>query len=107
MYDQRIMQLVLVHRLGPHLFAHARNRSTVELTEIARACGFGETAGSHRQRAALLGWRVVKERVRLGGQDRVGQWRWRSEEHKSELQSLMRISYAVFCLQKKTNNETQ
>src|SRR3546814_5634894 len=32
---------------------------------------------------------------RLGGTDR------RSEEHTSELQSLMRISYAVFCLKKK------
>src|SRR3546814_9813962 len=33
----------------------------------------------------------------------------RSEEHTSELQSLMRISYAVFCLTKnnKTNNQTQ
>src|SRR3546814_10236556 len=31
----------------------------------------------------------------------------RSEEHTSELQSLMRISYAVFCLKKKTaDNET-
>src|SRR3546814_7027374 len=31
----------------------------------------------------------------------------RSEEHTSELQSLMRISYAVFCLQKKKkNNQT-
>src|SRR3546814_10900339 len=29
----------------------------------------------------------------------------RSEEHTSELQSLMRISYAVFCLKKKTNNQ--
>src|SRR3546814_8463632 len=29
--------------------------------------------------------------------------RMRSEEHTSELQSLMRISYAVFCLKKKTN----
>src|SRR3546814_9727826 len=29
----------------------------------------------------------------------------RSEEHTSELQSLMRISYAVFCLKKKTNNK--
>src|SRR3546814_10199660 len=28
----------------------------------------------------------------------------RSEEHTSELQSLMRISYAVFCLKKKTNH---
>src|SRR3546814_2487008 len=31
----------------------------------------------------------------------------RSEEHTSELQSLMRISYAVFCLKKKTNKNTQ
>src|SRR3546814_1591307 len=29
---------------------------------------------------------------------------WRSEEHTSELQSLMRISYAVFCLKKKNAN---
>src|SRR3546814_2402358 len=31
--------------------------------------------------------------------------RLRSEEHTSELQSLMRISYAVFCLNKKTKNK--
>src|SRR3546814_5811754 len=31
----------------------------------------------------------------------------RSEEHTSELQSLMRISYAVFCLKKKTTNRTK
>src|SRR3546814_6723684 len=44
-----------------------------------------------------------------GGQRRRGGQRWRragrgarSEEHTSELQSLMRISYAVFCLNKKT-----
>src|SRR3546814_8222490 len=30
----------------------------------------------------------------------------RSEEHTSELQSLMRISYAVFCLKKKTKKST-
>src|SRR3546814_6819694 len=30
----------------------------------------------------------------------------RSEEHTSELQSLMRISYAVFCLKKKKNKNT-
>src|SRR3546814_1333632 len=33
--------------------------------------------------------------------------RRRSEEHTSELQSLMRISYAVFCLKKKKNNTSQ
>src|SRR3546814_8907400 len=31
----------------------------------------------------------------------------RSEEHTSELQSLMRISYAVFCLKKKKNNRNK
>src|SRR3546814_9420819 len=31
----------------------------------------------------------------------------RSEEHTSELQSLMRISYAVFCLKKKKNHKLQ
>src|SRR3546814_10320416 len=31
----------------------------------------------------------------------------RSEEHTSELQSLMRISYAVFCLKKKTKNKNK
>src|SRR3546814_6477703 len=32
---------------------------------------------------------------------------YRSEEHTSELQSLMRISYAVFCLKKKKSKKTQ
>src|SRR3546814_2119901 len=32
-------------------------------------------------------------------------WPKRSEEHTSELQSLMRISYAVFCLKKKKTNK--
>src|SRR3546814_2313222 len=41
---------------------------------------------------------------------RNGLCRWtgsdRSEEHTSELQSLMRISYAVFCLKKKNNRDS-
>src|SRR3546814_1843677 len=37
---------------------------------------------------------LQREKAQLAG---------RSEEHTSELQSLMRISYAVFCLKKKTN----
>src|SRR3546814_8828645 len=36
----------------------------------------------------------------------VKRTRERSEEHTSELQSLMRISYAVFCLKKKNNKHT-
>src|SRR3546814_335327 len=37
----------------------------------------------------------------------LGRARLRSEEHTSELQSLMRISYAVFCLQKKKNKKNE
>src|SRR3546814_1535859 len=53
-----------------------------------------------------LGLRALGE---LAAEQLVGQFHhlvlpaFRSEEHTSELQSLMRISYAVFCLKKKTN----
>src|SRR3546814_2188221 len=40
------------------------------------------------------------EPFEIGGLDNSDVWT-RSEEHKSELQSLMRTSYAVFCLKKK------
>src|SRR3546814_2348140 len=45
-------------------------------------------------------------RTRCPGRHRSGgrSGRPRSEEHTSELQSLMRISYAVFCLKKKIQN---
>src|SRR3546814_4289544 len=46
--------------------------------------------------------RLLPDIRRRRGPDR--QRRTRSEEHTSELQSLMRISYAVFCLKKKNNN---
>src|SRR3546814_9091967 len=41
------------------------------------------------------------------GQDLMYVGAERSEEHKSELQSLMRISYAVFCLKKKKNTSIE
>src|SRR3546814_4949615 len=51
--------------------------------------------------------RAENRRNRSGCARRYLRW-WRqagrSEEHTSELQSLMRISYAVFCLKKKRNN---
>src|SRR3546814_9803795 len=45
----------------------------------------------------------VMDALRIGGRKPCRQvaWAFRSEEHTSELQSLMRISYAVFCLKKK------
>src|SRR3546814_6886758 len=42
------------------------------------------------------------DRLAVGEQHQL-----RSEEHTSELQSLMRISYAVFCLKKKNTKKTQ
>src|SRR3546814_4055975 len=44
--------------------------------------------------------------VRISADDVVRHDKPRSEEHTSELQSLMRISYAVFCLKKKNNTKT-
>src|SRR3546814_3343755 len=40
------------------------------------------------------------------GQEDAGRRRTRSEEHTSELQSLMRISYAVFCFKTTTKHKT-
>src|SRR3546814_7520755 len=39
------------------------------------------------------------------GAAQLTSFKYRSEEHTSELQSLMRISYAVFCLKKKKKNK--
>src|SRR3546814_7693978 len=52
--------------------------------------------GAVERTAANAGRAIVRRRRRLSVP--------RSEEHTSELQSLMRISYAVFCLNKKTEN---
>src|SRR3546814_7527903 len=46
----------------------------------------------------------LRKAARFGGAMDVG-YLPRSEEHTSELQSLMRISYAVFCLKNKHNTE--
>src|SRR3546814_7343676 len=64
--------------------------------------GFGgEKANwSYRELAAAHGLNATKADVI--GERCAG----RSEEHTSELQSLMRISYAVFCLKKKTHSSS-
>src|SRR3546814_5887496 len=57
----------------------------------------GEIAEHHHEPICLIAWsphREPRKRAAIG----------RSEEHTSELQSLMRISYAVFCLKKKKLN---
>src|SRR3546814_2372687 len=84
--------------IAPEMFAELADEPTVvaikessddprRLTDIVNACG---------ERYILFGGvdDLVMESVLLGAV--------RSEEHTSELQSLMRNSYAVFCLNKKT-----
>src|SRR3546814_2682340 len=73
-----------------------------------RRCRFPTTGATGRRasvpvvRRAVEGASCLWLARRLGGAER-GSAGQRSEEHTSELQSLMRISYAVFCLKKKTN----
>src|SRR3546814_2725341 len=59
---------------------------------------FGIDAGIHRDRQGAGRGAVLFARHRWAAVSLFGE---RSEEHTSELQSLMRISYAVFCLKKK------
>src|SRR3546814_6838957 len=68
--------------LGAHRAVH---HAVVDREGAAHQRGDGERA-------------VLHHRARLAGADRQDA---KSEEHTSELQSLMRISYAVFCLKKK------
>src|SRR3546814_7525069 len=67
------------------------------------AGGGGQVAGQPRTDGELRsrvdgGVELARIAYRADTDDRFGH---RSEEHTSELQSLMRISYAVFCLKKK------
>src|SRR3546814_4094769 len=69
-----------------------------------RAAGGGRAVSSqhlHRRQARPAAARTPQRFSRCAGPN-AGLRRSRSEEHTSELQSLMRISYAVFCLKKKT-----
>src|SRR3546814_7006868 len=63
-----------------------------------------DTSLEFRSYAAAVG----RELQRIGFTEQSGtNTQYRSEEHTSELQSLMRISYAVFCLKKKKNHTPQ
>src|SRR3546814_3085670 len=59
--------------------------------------------GRHRLRREIVVTVVSNDLINRVGINFVH----RSEEHTSELQSLMRISYAVFCLKKQTNKLTK
>src|SRR3546814_5193763 len=69
-----------------------------------------ELAIAEQRHAGFLERGVIGGRARIAFGDRPEAdevARKRSEEHTSELQSLMRISYAVFCLKKKKSRKTK
>src|SRR3546814_2896152 len=65
---------------------------------LSRKRGFSKTALA----AKLVESGIDYSHFKALGDPKPGRDAMRSEEHTSELQSLMRISYAVFCLKKKT-----
>src|SRR3546814_4104958 len=80
----------LYRRAGDRRADHPQHRAQERRTVRARAAARMARAGLARRAA-----RDARAAVRV-----------RSEEHTSELQSLMRISYAVFCLKEKSINTT-
>src|SRR3546814_3347419 len=59
------------------------------------------------QEAMVMAFATASSNATLPTALRVADKELRSEEHTSELQSLMRNSYAVFCLKKKTTHKTK
>src|SRR3546814_10893950 len=80
--------------MEPKAFKSAHDVSVFVCPRMGHMHNFATTRSLFWQRIHSWGAGVAEMRAQLAG--------LRSEEHTSELQSLMRISYAVFCLTKKT-----
>src|SRR3546814_4871571 len=93
-----------VHDLGKAgVVSHLDDRHAGRGERLGRAaCGENLDAALAEEAAELGEARLVGNREQGALDRRCGVDGHRSEEHTSELQSLMRISYAVFCLKKNT-----
>src|SRR3546814_7654528 len=92
------MRVGLTYDLRDHYLAAGYGvEETAEFDSIATIEGIEGALGHYGLSADRIGT-VQQLAARLAAGER---WDFRSEEHTSELQSLMRISYAVFCLKKK------
>src|SRR3546814_4137512 len=87
------VERVLCGRFAERSFVHVHGSSALNAT-----ASFGAREAAMAKRSASV--KSDSRRTSRRGYTRCID---RSEEHTSELQSLMRISYAVFCLKKKTN----
>src|SRR3546814_5413932 len=92
--------------LGVRVALHARiGRDDVGVEPGAQhaALGFGRRGRASRKQRRHAG--RARNKHATDARHRPLRPTGRSEEHTSELQSLMRISYAVFCLKKKKNSK--
>src|SRR3546814_7757317 len=92
------------------LTQQTRNTGSDELGRLgqflnAMVGGLGQLARQSRDATGQLN-AATSERQASARQPAASTSEQRSEEHTSELQSLMRISYAVFCSKKKQRNTT-
>src|SRR3546814_1741990 len=78
-----------------------RGRSRRDWSTVSASSACGQAKADAAMGAQFLGRLRAAMPVQIGGGGRDDEAE-RSEEHTSELQSLMRSSYAVFCLNKKT-----
>src|SRR3546814_7906377 len=85
-----------LRRQGPAGTGETVADFTIKLDEITGEDHTADADGQHQH----------GDHGDLDGTDIDGHKHRRSEEHTSELQSLMRISYAVFCLKKKKKHKT-
>src|SRR3546814_8866351 len=95
--DRETYKQVLVHRISAEEHINPLGASSKMNAEWA-----------FLQHLFDIGWRATDDWLaanfeHLGKRSTIDTRAMRSEEHTSELQSLMRISYAVFCLKKKKN----
>src|SRR3546814_2146676 len=89
-------------RRGDKRYSRRARRVRREKGRRSRQSHLLRASASPREQRSLRSLRSLREFCSASCFDA----RARSEEHTSELQSLMRISYAVFCLKKKTQNDT-
>src|SRR3546814_3807252 len=88
-------------RSAPSYYAMASSRPIADIVDERTAAIYELGLGKLQLSPSSLNATEEIQRFQSGLVD----LRRRSEEHTSELQSLMRISYAVFCLKKKTQKQ--
>src|SRR3546814_4290844 len=90
---------------GPELDQFLEERLKKPAENISELFNSRKVFGADAASTSLMG--TSSEFFELRAEAYIGSGRVeRSEEHTSELQSLMRISYAVFCLKKKKTQRT-